>query len=354
LVSPITELAASAELVTNDLFNGYDTYAPYDMWQGIVPQFIYDGLPVISTLGYNGSYYLETLLNDLVTGPTSTLVSLGNGLFYLPGQVIDAVGQVISGDIPGALSTLVGAVVDPIAQAANSALDAASVVLGGIVTNLVNVIATVPTLAKALVDTTIGVAGVLWTAATEVAGNIVTAITSFDLEAVWNTAVEGLLGPSGFPGALEAMTLGPGSGTWDTDDYVSSFRVWAQTTMYTLANAIGGTYPPPAGSAAAVPNVSAAAVPSAADAAPVPNVSPPADASPVSAPTPDVTDDDGADTAVTPPASGGAARDRANQAGPKAIKAGDVDSTASSKPSAHTANSGTGHAKEHTTVRAAS
>lgn len=54
LVNPLSEFMGSVDLVVNDLFDGTETYEPYNMYQGMVPEFIYDALPVISQMGYNG------------------------------------------------------------------------------------------------------------------------------------------------------------------------------------------------------------------------------------------------------------------------------------------------------------
>jgi hypothetical protein len=50
---------------------------------------------------------------------------------------------------------------------------------------------------------------------------------------------------------MELMTLGPGYGpTWPTD-YKPSFRVWGQGGIYSIANALGGSYPTAAAVSAA-------------------------------------------------------------------------------------------------------
>ena len=53
LDNPLTEILATASVVNNDIFNGADTFADYEWepYQGLLPEFIYTALPIISQLG---------------------------------------------------------------------------------------------------------------------------------------------------------------------------------------------------------------------------------------------------------------------------------------------------------------
>lgn len=217
-------------------------------------------------------------------------------MWNLPGAVVTAAIQAITGNINGALSTLANAIVVPIQNAAASLFHAVETVFGGVLTNAANVLSVIPSLVGGLIQTTVGVGTTLFEAAAGVGSSILNAITSLNIEEAWNATIKGLLGPEGFPGVMELMTLGPGFGaTWPTD-YTPSFRVWGQGAIYAIANALGGGYP----TAAAVAGGAVAAASSAAA---------------QSAPPLEVASTEAADTDV-PSADPSAATDNSNDTSP--------------------------------------
>ena len=258
LDNPLTELLATAAMVNNDIFNGADTYADYawEPYQGLIPEFIYDALPIISQLGYNGASYIGGSFAAL--NNSATIVS--EAVWNLPGAVITAVGQAVSGDTSGALTTLSNATLVPLQEAGTQALTAGYAVLTSVISNIGSVIVTVPGIAQGLATSVVGslqaVAGAVVNIATQTGG----ALSTLDLQTAWNVVVDGLLGPVGadgtvassLPGTIEAVTIGPGVGPLGNPNgyAVPSLRMWVEQSNLRIANAIGANFPVSAASVA--------------------------------------------------------------------------------------------------------
>lgn len=185
---PVGSLAWPAALGSDEL-GGYSSV-------GLVPQIIDDALPIISTLGYNGSTYLQAAISGLST----------SGIILSEG-VWNAVGDLITLDIPGALNTLVTAV----QQAGGLALSTAGFVVANVVTKASAVaqflISEIPT----LVGSTVGQIKVLVNALIAPIKNVIAAFGQpKPVEGAWNAVVDGLLGPSGIPGTVLNLSIGAG------------------------------------------------------------------------------------------------------------------------------------------------
>lgn len=275
LDSPLTELFATVAVVNNDIFNGADLYGDYEWqpYQGLIPQFVYDALPILSQLVYNGSGAIGGTVDALTV--SGTIIS--EALWNLPSAVVTATGQAISGDIAGAVTTLTNATVVPLQEAANTLMGAVNAVLAKVAYSVTNLVSAVPGIAQRLVTTTVGSLTAVVNAAVNIGTQSLTALSTLDLQTAWNVVVDGLLGPVGadgtvassLPGTIEAVTIGPGLvPLGNPNGYaVPSVRMWAEQTTLQIANAIGASYPVPA--AARKPARSAAATSRTASAKPV-------------------------------------------------------------------------------------
>ncbi|AQT79147.1 hypothetical protein B1R94_07470 [Mycolicibacterium litorale] len=229
---------------------------------GIVPQIINDHLPIISQLGKNGSAYLDSTFN--------AIYSVG---YTLSEGVWNAVGQAASLNFPAAVNTILTAV----QTAGQTALQAGNFVLNNVVAKASALISAVPTLANLLVNATIGQAQVLAGTVVKVAQNVMAGIQAGDIEATWNAAVDGLFGPTGIPGVINALTVGAGVQTGavpPVTGVVPSIRGEIQAVVHGVATALATTaanppVPPPAAARSAAPSAAAlrvaAAEPAAAD-----------------------------------------------------------------------------------------
>ena len=253
LDGPIGELALTVGLIANDLFNGNDIFGDYEWepYQGLLPEFIFTALPIITQLGYNGSSYLGEAVGAL----SNAVFFLDNGLVNLPSAIITAAGQAIGGDISGALTTLYNATVVPVQDAVFEVIGAGSNIVSSVVNNAISVISTIPGIAVGLVSAVVGGAGALVTAVVNIATQTVAALASGDLETAWNTVVDGLFGPVGedgtfessIPGVIESITIGPGLGPLGFPDgyAVPSLRMSGEQSQLQIANALGASFPVP-------------------------------------------------------------------------------------------------------------
>lgn len=258
LDSPLTELLATVSVVNNDIFNGADLYGDYEWlpYQGLIPQFVYDALPILSQLVYNGSAYVGGTVDALTV--SGTIIS--DAVWNLPSAVVTAAGQAIGGDVAGAITTLTNATLVPLQSAVNTVTGAVSAVLTEVGYHIITLASAVPGIAQSLVTTTVGSLTAVVNAAVNIGTQTLSALSALDLQTAWNVVVDGLLGPVGadgsvassLPGTIEAVTIGPGLvPLGNPDGYaVPSVRMWAEQSTLQIANAIGASYPVPAASAA--------------------------------------------------------------------------------------------------------
>lgn len=257
--SPITQVLATISTVNNDIFNGVDLYGDYEWqpYQGVVPQFVYDALPVLSQLANNVGSYVGGTVNALTT--SGAIIS--DAVWNLPSATITAAGQAISGDVAGAVTTLTNATLVPLQAAVSTMAGALNAVLANVFRSVMNLVLAVPGIAQGLVTTTVGSLSSVVNAAVSIGSQTLTALAALDPQTVWNVVVDGLLGPVGadgtvassLPGTIAAVTIGPGLGPLGNPDgyQVPSLRMWAEQTTLQIANAIGATYPAAAAMASA-------------------------------------------------------------------------------------------------------
>lgn len=249
--SPLSELIASFGLANTFLFSTAGPVLQPPPWSalaaaGLLPQIIKDGLPIVSQLGLNGSDYLY-----------QTGKGFGTSALLLSEGVWNAAGQALSFDIPGAITTLV----DAISAAGQEALATGQYVLTGVVTRAAAVataLATLtPEIATAVVNQGLVVAG----SVVKVFQNAIDALgTANPIENTWNALVDGFFGPTGVPGALTAITVGPGVvAPAPISAYVPSVRTVISTVVKDVQTALDTTNPapPPAASKASASAASA-------------------------------------------------------------------------------------------------
>ena len=232
---------------------------------GLISQIIDDALPIISQLGYNGLNYINVT---------------GNAVFFA-GQVLTqaawaAAGEALTGDIPGALTTIT----DAISLAGNALLETGTFVFQNVVAHASAVIETLVGSLPTLLGVTVAQASVVAASVTAVINDTVAALGGGDIEGAWNSVVEGLLGPSGVPGTLLNLSIGAGiqTGPIVTPDaagveavFVPSTRTIVQGFVKEIAADLQIFVPlaaaTPARSAASVRSAAAEAAPAAAPAA---------------------------------------------------------------------------------------
>lgn len=256
--SPLSQLIDTAILVNNDIFNGIDVFGDFEWepYQGALPEFIFTALPILSQMGYNGSFDIGTTIGGLGT----SAYILSEAVWNLPAAVVAATQQAIGGDIPGAIATLTNATVGQLQDAVGATVNALQTVASALAGRISGFIAVVPGILQGFVATTVGSVQAVINAAVTIVSQTVGALSTGNLETAWNVVVDGLLGPTGadgqvtssIAGVIENMTIGPGLGPLGSPNgyALPSFRMWGEQSQLQIANAIGASYPVPMPAAA--------------------------------------------------------------------------------------------------------
>jgi hypothetical protein len=213
---------------------------------GLLPQVINDHAPILTQVGLNTAASLENTLNA-----ATTIGIIGSeAVWNLPGAVVTAAQQALSGNISGAIATLQAAIVTPFVQAGQVALAAGNYMIQNAVARGTALISAIPSLFNLVVQSTVAQGQVLANSFITVAQNVIAGLTSLNAQATWNAVVDGFLGPKGIPGTILNLTVGAGVQTGPTT-VVPSIRGEIQATVHGVAVALSQTgsalpVPPPA------------------------------------------------------------------------------------------------------------
>jgi hypothetical protein len=274
--SPLTELLGTVNALNQWLVSPFTTDAAYIALGGLtdstgvgiaqttfkfqsvglLPQVIADHMPILTQVAVNTAASLENTLN----AATTIGIIASEAVWNLPGAVLTATQQALSGDISGAIATLQAAILTPITTAGQVALDASNYMLQNAVARGTALLSTLPSLFNLVVQSTVGQAQVLANSFITVAQNVIAGLTSLNAQTTWNAVVDGFLGPKGIPGTILNLTVGAGVQTGATT-VVPSIRGEIQATVQgvkvALSQTPGTPVPPPA---SAVPSPSASAL----------------------------------------------------------------------------------------------
>lgn len=257
--NPVTELIETVLIgdannfsITDNLFYGEDAYYgeyfysgvleypngdPYDSYVGLIPEFSYNPLPALRNLITN----LSTNIGSLAYESGLSLATLSDAVWNLPAALVTATGQLLTGQVTQALTTIYNATVAPIVDAGTGLVDAGLHITSNVITNITNLISAIPTLAGQWISSTIGAGAALLGTTVGVVSNTITALASLNIEGAWNSVVQGTVGPGdgSILGALVNLTIGPGYGyVEDLGVGVPSLRFLTQSTLGTIANAL--------------------------------------------------------------------------------------------------------------------
>ncbi|NBP83823.1 MAG: hypothetical protein EBU54_00895 [Mycobacteriaceae bacterium] len=184
-------------LVLNYLLYNEDQLGNYSA-VGIIPQRINDAEPVQRQLQANWSNYVNVAL----TQATIAAGAIDTGIWTFPQALVSAAELALSGDIPGAIQVLGQAVVTPIAQATEAVFDAVGYIVSSVIAKLAAVVGTIPPIVTTFVGYAVRGLSLLAEQAVGIGTTVINDVTSGNFEGAWNTAVDGLLGPSGLPGSV--------------------------------------------------------------------------------------------------------------------------------------------------------
>lgn len=243
--NPIVALLDSGEMAENYVFGGYyngaDGPTPgageanwpsagFDQTGGDVLNYLLTKRPELGNYFYVG--FLENFAAEA----------------YLPAvqqwqiNVEDYISVVLSGLNRAARALATG----QWAEAVTSVRDAVTYVLTNVGAKAKALIAALPQIAKTFAGTAIGSTRVLAAKTAEVFTGVATGLRNRNLEAAWNAAVDGTVGPSGITGALLNLNTGAGVQTGPivnpaTDipgNFVPSVRTSVQAAQWTVRGAL--------------------------------------------------------------------------------------------------------------------
>lgn len=249
--SPITELLGSIFLA-NEYLTDPSTVVPLPApWTGTVsafgllPQIITDALPIIRQLGLNGSDNLYYGVGGLLDSASTVSEGAWN-----------AIGDLASLDVQGAITTLVTAVQTAGAQA----LAAGNYVLQGVIARATAVVNNVVPILGALPQVIINQGLVAVGSVVKIFTDAVDALSQPNpIEGVWNAVVDGLFSQGGVPGALLSLTIGVGvPAPAPISAFVPSIRTVASSLVQAVASGLATPNPAPTPFAAVASAKSAA------------------------------------------------------------------------------------------------
>ena len=217
---------------------------------GLIPQIINDGLPALRQLAINASDYLDNAVNAVATAG----IAISQGVWNLPSAVITATQEALSGDVAGALATLSAAIRGPITTAGTALLAAGTYVLTGVTTRAAAVLAGLTS--ERAYGLAVGGVPLLIRTVVEIATTTVADLAALNIEGAWNTAVAGLLGPSGLQGMGLNITIGAGVQTGPiasssptqeelSANYIPGTRTAVQTNVKIVAAGLAVPNPAP-------------------------------------------------------------------------------------------------------------
>ncbi len=276
--NPIVALLDSGELAENYVFgsyyNGGDVptpgageanwpYAGFDQTGGDLLNYLLYNTPELGNYFYVG--FLENLIAEaylpavqqlqlnvvdyvsvVLSGLNLAARNLAVGVWDLPAAAVDAVQLAVAGQFPEALTVISDAIISPIVAAGQSVLDAGNYVLSNVAARASAVIAALPQILTTFAGSVIGGVPIVAQQAIAIVTGVVSSLSTLNFEGAWNTAVDGLLGPSGIQGTLLNLITGAGVQTGpilnpQTDiptNFVPSFRTAVQATQWTLRGAL--------------------------------------------------------------------------------------------------------------------
>ena len=202
-------------------------------------------LPAVQQLQINIEDYISVVLSGL----NRAARELATGVWDLPSAVINAVQLAVQGQFSEALTVIGDAIIAPIVAAGDSVISAATYVLSNVVARAGAVIAALPQILTTFAGWAVGSASILAQETVAIATGVVSNLSTLNIEGAWNTAVDGLLGPSGIPGTLLNLITGAGVQTGPivnpaTDipaNFVPSFRTAFQAAQWTVRGALETT-----------------------------------------------------------------------------------------------------------------
>lgn len=211
---------------------------------GVLPQILLNPFPIATQWASNALGYIYN------TAASAAVIAgyVGDILWSIPTTAIAVTIDLVTLNFSQALTDINNAVFDAIQNislAGYTLLNAGVYVLSNLIAKGTAVVDAVVNLVPKLVGATAGQVSYLAGTLVDIGSSIVSSLATLNPEAIWNSAVEGLLGPDGLPGALLNLTVGPGVQTGPINvpsdieaNFVPSLRTEAQIGVQAVADAL--------------------------------------------------------------------------------------------------------------------
>ena len=213
---------------------------------GTLPNNTANAAPISQQLQINWFDYINIGLSGLIGAGAA----IATGVWEYPAELIAAAELALSGNIEAALGVLVAAVVVPATAAAASLAGAGIYIAENVIARLGAVIEGLPQILTSFVGTAVGGATIVATQSIDLATTWLANLASLDFEGAWDTAIKGLLGPSGLPGTVLNLLTGAGiqTGPITTPEdipgnFVPSLRTSLLGALWTTATALSTSAP---------------------------------------------------------------------------------------------------------------
>ena len=207
------QAALSDTLIWPDYYSNPDSDPPYTVLYaplniGIIPDLVNQ----FST----GS--LSALVNNLsgyalagLTSPVALASGVATAVINTPGALVAAAGYLAAGDSAAALAALQTQILVPLQAGVQGALSGVGYILDNVIRNIQTVVSyTLPTLVAGLGTAVVGGLSYLAQSAVATVVQVVSDLSTLDIQAAAQTAVAGFLGPDGTLGQIEKLTAGVG------------------------------------------------------------------------------------------------------------------------------------------------
>ncbi|MGI9123697.1 MAG: hypothetical protein ACR2JM_02960 [Mycobacterium sp.] len=216
---------------------------------GVLPQSTYDAQPVVRQVAINEYNYI----NATLTGAIGAVGAIAGGVWNFPAAVFDAFQLAVQGNVAQAITVLSDAIFSPINTAVEAVAAASTYVAESIAVKAAAVAAALPQILINYAGWATGSLNVLGQKALGIVNTVFTSLGTGNWQGAWNAVVDGLLGPSGLPGAALNLLIGAGIQTGpiltEADipaNFVPSYRTASQSAAWTIAEALATPAPPAA------------------------------------------------------------------------------------------------------------
>lgn len=153
-------------------------------------------------------------ITDLLVAAGALGIGVGASLWNIPGGVITATTELLSGDVQGAITALQTALIEPIAvELTNVTIPKITHVVTQTIQHLTALVNVLPSAVLGIINATVNAVTATFQATVATGQQFVNNLQTLNFEGMWNAVIDGVLGTSGIFDTLRATTIGGGPGS---------------------------------------------------------------------------------------------------------------------------------------------